>query len=376
MADDSRLRVLILTDEMEVGGSQRQIVHIARSLDPSRFAVTVGFFRHTSFFVDELRAAGIPVVQIEKLARIDLRFVARLRRFLAEGRFDVIHCFSFTAELWGALARRLLPAATRPTLLSSVRGTYEWYAHWQWRLKRWVSLESARVVANSRHGGEYAFERMKLDPARLAVIYNGVAAPTAVPADRLSVRESLGLRADECVALFVGRLIVHKDVPTLLRSMRRVADEGTPLRLLIAGDGPLRAELEASAQSLGLQERVHFLGQRSDTPALMHACDMVVLPSLREGLSNVILEAMQAGRAVIASTAGGNRELVEHEKTGLLVDIGDDAALAQSLLRLTRDANLREALGGAGALRARSQFGVPAMAQSFETLYRAVVTTG
>lgn len=376
MADDARVRVLILTDEMEVGGSQRQIVHIARSLDPTQFAVTVGFFRHTSFFVDELRAAGIPVVQIEKRGRIDLRFLMQLRQLLAAGRFDVVHCFSFTAELWGALALWLLAARRRPKLLSSVRGTYEWYAPWQWRLKRWVSQRSARVVANSRHGGEYALARMGLGASSLEVIYNGVAAPTQDLPERAAVRASLGLGPDECVVLFVGRLIVHKDVPTLLRSVRRVIDDATPMRLVIAGDGPLRVELEDTAQALGVQAHVQFLGQRSDTAALMHAADMVVLPSLREGLSNVILEAMQAGRAVVASTAGGNRELVEHDVTGLLFNIGDDAALAQALQCLARDPGRRDALGRAGAARAQARFGVAAMAQSFETLYRTVVTTG
>lgn len=124
LSSPGKTRLLLLTDEMEVGGTQRQIVHIAAQLDRRLFEPTVLFFRNPSFFVDELKAAGVRVIQVPKQGRLDLRFVMRLKRELELGQFDVMHCFAFSGELWGAFARRMLPRSAQPALISSVRGTY------------------------------------------------------------------------------------------------------------------------------------------------------------------------------------------------------------------------------------------------------------
>ena len=116
-----RLRLLIVTDEMEVGGTQRQIVHLARGLDPARFEVTVLYFRNRSHFVDQLEAAGVRVVQIEKHGRLDLRFVARLVAFVARGHFDVIHAFALPAF---GLKTDAIPGSTIPSMMQSAATWY------------------------------------------------------------------------------------------------------------------------------------------------------------------------------------------------------------------------------------------------------------
>ena len=120
-----KIRVLFITDEMEVGGTQRQIVHIARSLDKTRFEATVVYFCNRSFLVDELESAGVRVIEISKRKRLDIGFLRKLVRMLQTGGFDVVHCFAFTGELWGAIARRFLPRASRPALITSVRNKYD-----------------------------------------------------------------------------------------------------------------------------------------------------------------------------------------------------------------------------------------------------------
>jgi glycosyltransferase involved in cell wall biosynthesis len=375
-AGSRKLRVLLLTDEMEVGGTQRQIVHIARGLDRERFEPTVLFFRNPSFFVGELEQAGVRVIQIEKHGRLDLGFVRRLVRTLREERFDVMQCFAFSGELWGAVARRLLPRAQRPALITSVRGVYEWYSKVHWRLKRWVSGQSERVVANSRMGAGYAQERMGLAPGAIRVSYNGVQAPRPDPARAQALRGELGVPEGGLLVLFVGRLVVHKDVPTLLRAVARLRERLPKLRLALAGDGPLQDELAQQVASLSLQPAVTLLGQRDDVTDLIAAADIMVLPSLREGLSNVILEGMMGGKPVVASNAGGNIELIDHERGGLLFDIGDDAALAAALDRLAHDAPLRERLGQGARQRAEAEFSIPSMVRAYEKHYGEAARQG
>lgn len=363
-ATHRKIRVLLLSDELEVGGTQRQIVHIARSLDRSRFEPTVAYFRNRSFLADQLEQAGVPVVEIAKHGRIDPAFVLKLRRFLDEGRFDVMHCFAFGGELWGAVGRRLLSAGVRPALITSVRNKYDWYSTLQWRLKRWSALQSTFVIANSHAGGEHARITMGMPPGSVDVVYNGVS-----DAAEAATTRSESTKNGDVTALFVGRLVEQKNVPVLLRAMKRLRESGTKLRLRIAGNGPLREHCEQAIAEFQIGDRVELLGERSDVSALMAAVDFVVLPSLREGLSNVILEAMMVGRPVVASAVGGSVELVEHMESGLLFPSDDDAALADALRLMASDRALREKCGARGRQRTLEQFTVPAMVSTMQNFY-------
>jgi glycosyltransferase involved in cell wall biosynthesis len=196
-----------------------------------------------------------------------------------------------------------------------------------------------------------------------------------VDAPRLALAQVPLLRAQQQVppagvlVLFVGRLVEIKDVPTLLRAVARLHARVPGLRLALAGDGPARGPLQALVGELSLQGVVQFLGQRADTAELMAAADVVVLPSLREGLSNVILEAMMAARPVVASRAGGNTELITHGHNGLLFEIGDDAALADALQLLANDSALRIQLGQNAKWDAQNKFSTAAMVRAYEQHY-------
>ena len=367
-----RIRVLLLTDEMEVGGTQRQIVHLASGLDRASYEVQVAYFCNRSFLADELIAAGIPVIEIAKKRRIDVSFIRALVKFLREERFDIIHCFAFSAELWGAVARRFLPAFTRPTLITSVRGKYDWYTSLQWRVKRWTALESTRVVANSQAGGNYAREKMRLPEGAIDVVYNGVALLSAIPkieTTTATILPDVELPAKSVTAIYVGRLVSVKNVSVLLRAMKNLRSIGTSIRLLIVGDGPLRQSLHDEIMRLNLDDCVALLGQRSDAQALMAAADFLVLPSFWEGLSNVILESMMVGTPVIASAVGGSVELIENRCTGLLFASDNDTELAAAMSSLIADHNLGKRLGFAGQQRVIEQFSIAAMIRNMQDLY-------
>lgn len=383
-----RARLLLVIDEMEVGGTQRQMVHLVRGLDRTRFEVEVVFFRRTSFLVDELKSMGVTVHEIPKRGAIDLAFMRALRALVSGGRFDLVHAFSFTSELWSAVVLATIVVGRRAELLSSVRGTYEWYSPTQWRLKRWVSKRSAAVIANSKMGAQYATRQMGLPDASISVVYNGLPAGQEVTAaSGLALRKTLGLEADSFFLLFVGRLVEHKNIETLLRAMAALqelkdsnsAGGAIPVQLVIAGDGPDRRALSDLGVSLGLEHQgatgsvVQWLGERRDVPQLLAASDALVLPSWREGLSNVILEAMQAGKPVLASTAGGNAESVVAEKTGLMFDPADSDELAALIQRLAGDSALATRLGQAGRKRAQKLFTLESMVRQMEDQYLEIL---
>ena len=365
-------RVMLMTDEMEVGGSQRQIVQLALGLKARGVTCAVLYFINPSFLVEQLQAAGIKTIRVNKTARVDPGFVRRLRQAIRAWAPDVVHCYSFTAELWGAIACRLLPARERPVLISSVRGTYEWYGRNQWRMKRWVSSQSASIISNSREGAEYAARQMHWPMHHFHVVHNGVSVtePDAARVDLL--RQHYLQNTFDTLVLFVGRLVEHKNLPRLLQAFAQVVKQRPRTRLLLAGSGPLHDALAAQIGQLGLQDHALLLGEQSEVPALMEAADLVVLPSLREGLSNVVLEAMALGRAVLSTPVGGIPQAIDNGWHGVLVEPTDTDALARALLTLIDDPALRERLGRAAQHKVLEQYSPPAMVSAMLKEYSRV----
>jgi glycosyltransferase involved in cell wall biosynthesis len=367
----SPFRVLLVTDEMEVGGTQRQIVNLAVGLQDIGVEVCVLYFRLRSFLVDELEQHGIRVFHCPKRAAVDPAFVCSLAHLLRSGRYDVVHAFAFSAELWSAVALMMGGGGRITALLSSVRGTYDWYSPLQWRVKRWVSSRCAAVVANSREGARFAAHNMGMGAHDVAVVYNGIR-PARVGAAERDRAQRLWPVPEGGVQplrlLFVGRLVDIKGVDTLITALAVLPPAGFSLAL--CGDGPLRDALERQAAKADVGDRVRFLGERPDAACLIEACDVLVLPSRQEGLSNALLEAMAAGRAVVASAVGGNTELVTPEQTGLLFASGDAEALAAALLRLQLNPALRARLGAQAAAFVDERFSVSAMVAAMHRLYR------
>lgn len=363
-------RLLVVSDEMEVGGSQRQIVHLLTGLDRSAWQPELLYFRTPSFLVDQLEAAGVRTHCLPKRGRVDAAFLRRLHAFLAAGRYDLVHAFSLTAELW---VRAMLPFLAPTRFVASVRGLCLGDPAWQWWLKRWVVRRADAIVANSRAGARMTAVRTGVPRARIDVIPNGVGMPGPLDgAARERGRVALDIAHDRICGLFVGRLVVEKNLPLLLDALARLPPGSRPL-LLLAGDGPLRGPLGRQARSLRLEADLRLLGERRDAPLLMQLADFVVLPSREEGLSNVLLEAMAAGRAVIASDVGGNPELVEDGHTGLLFGSGDADALASGLRALADDPALRTRLGEAARRHVASRHAVAALVDATAALYRKVL---
>lgn len=367
----SAKRLLVVIDEMEVGGSQRQVAHLLAGLDRSRWQPELLYFRERSFLIDTLEQAGVRVHHLPKRARIDPGFFLALVRLLRRGRYDAVHAFSLTAELWTLLALRL--QRHPPPLIGSIRGLYLHQSPRFWRIKRLVLSRCAAVISNSSAGADVAARLGGRERAGFDVIGNGVPLPAPAGAQACrALRERIGVPVDRAFALFVGRLVATKNVVCLLDAIASLPPAQRPW-LALAGDGPLRASLSAHADAIGVSAQVAFLGARDDATALMQAADFLVLPSHEEGLSNALLEAMVAGCPVIASAVGGNPELVEHERTGLLFARDDCAALALCIDRLTGDPVLRGRLSRQAREHAESRHSIPALVSATQAVYERCI---
>jgi len=363
----ARERLLLVTDEMEVGGSQRQITNLLDGLDHARWEPELLFFRRPSFLVAEIEQRGVRVHHLPKKGRVDPRFVLAYATLLRHGNYSMVHAFSLTAELWTALASMIVRRP--PKLISSVRGLYLTESASFWRLKRFVVLRSTAVIANAHACAAAASMHAGIARDRIEVVANGVAIPAAMPPEQRSVmRRQIGCPPDRPFGLFVGRCVVEKNLACLIRALARLPGEQRPW-MAFAGDGPLRAETEALAVAAGVDGDIRFLGERTDATELMQAADFLVLPSVQEGMSNAVLEAMASGCAVAASAVGGNPELIKDGVTGLLFGSNDHAALATCLMRLAHDVELRQRMAAEALARVQSLHSVPAMVASMAAVY-------
>src|SRR5690606_9634298 len=360
-------RLLVVTDEMEVGGSQRQISYLLGGLDRAQWQPELVFFRNPSFLVSDLRAQGIVVHHVPKRGRLDLRFLLAYASLLRRGRYDLVHAFSLTAELWTLLAGML--ARPRPPLVASVRGLYLDQSSLFWRLKRYVLSRSAAVIANAHAGAAAAALRSGIAPERFSVVPNGMLPIERQPPDSSArLRHAVGAPRGRPFGLFVGRLVKEKNLPCLMQALADMPAAARPW-VALAGNGPLRAEIEAMREAAGLGADVRLLGERDDTAALMQAADFLVLPSSFEGMSNVLMEAMSVGCPVIASSVGGNPELVENDETGLLFPDDDAQALAAQLRRMSSDPALRARLAENAARMVRERYSIDNLVASTSAIY-------
>jgi len=365
-----RIRLLAFVTAFDTGGTERQLVALAKGLDRSRFDLRVACFQRSGTFLPELEAQGIPVVDYPIRSLHGLRTVKELLRFardLRRERTQILHTFNFYPNMFAIPAARL---AGVPVIIATLRDMGDLWTPMQRRAQRWVCRLSHRVVANADAVREQAVKE-GYAPEKVCVIRNGLdLAKFSSAPDHVLQRESLGLPPHVPVVAVFSRLNHRvKGIPCFLEAAARVAPVHRDVRFLVVGEGSLRAGLEAQAERLGLGDRVRFSGFRSDIGAAMAAVSISVIPSQSEGLSNVLLESMAASLPVIATRVGGTPEVVENEQSGLLVPPRDPAALARAIGSLLSDPARAADLGRAGRGRVERLFQLGRMVGETEALY-------
>lgn len=318
----------------------------------------------------EARAIGIPCRQVGMRNDVDLAAVVSLFLTLRRIRPDIVHLHTGRATWLGGIASRLarIPAVTTRRMDRPVRRgiqTQLIYRH----LVQGVAAISDAVAGRLISGG--------VPPEKIEIIRSSIDPTRLVPErGRSEVRARLGSGPREPVLLSLAVLAWRKGIDVLLSILAHLRTRGFQPVLWVAGEGPERSALERQAEELGLAARVRFLGHRSDKADLLSACDAVVLPSRLEGLGVAALEAMAAGRAVVASSVGGLREVVRHGETGFLVPPEDLDGLADALFRLLEDEKLKAKMRETGASRAAREFDARRMVASYERLYTSVLAIG
>jgi glycosyltransferase involved in cell wall biosynthesis len=362
--DDPRIRLFLMTNSFETGGSERQFSVLAQNLRPEQFDVHLGCIQKIGPFAKQF--GEVPEFWLGrnlyglKSWRTRLQLSGELRR----QRIQIAHAFDFYTNL------TLIPAARFarvPVVIGSQRQLGDLLTRRQFRAQAAVLRWCDAVICNSRAAADRLAEE-GLSRDKLVVIGNALPAEIFAPAPAALPRRQGTLRVG-MVARMNAR---YKNHSGFLRIAARINQHMPEVEFVLAGDGPLRAELEREAEALGIGDRVSFLGDRRDIPAVMAALDVAVLTSDSESLSNVLLEAMAAGLPVVAYGVGGNVELV-NENRGELVSAGDEARFAAALERLLSTPALRGELGNNARKFAQDNFGLDNVRALYEACYRELL---
>ena len=333
---DLPIPIFLMIDSLETGGSERQFAELARSLDPVAFDVHLGCLQQGGPFARDLGEMQHFPLGGSLYGLRSLRTRLGMARHLRRARIAITHGFDFYSNM------TLIPAARMariPVVLGSQRQMGDLLTRAQSRAQAAMFRWCDAVVCNSRAAADRLIEEGL--PERRVIVIGNALAPEAFEDTAPALPRRPGVLRVGMIARMNAR---YKNHHVFLRAAARVHDKFPDVEFLLVGDGPLRSELEHEAEKLGLSDRVQFLGDRRDIPALLASMDLSVVPSASESLSNVALESMAAGVPVVATRVGGNPELIS-ERRGLLVPPDDEDALAAALERLLTDSVQRAVLG-------------------------------
>lgn len=374
-----RTKIFFVIGTLDVGGAETQLVELASRLDRSRYEPVVCCLAGGGLLQAHLRAAGVPVFDLgytglRRAGRSYLSIVPnlcgiviRLWRLIRRERPDILHGVLFWSYVLGTFVGRL---AGVPVIVASRRSLGLFKAdkpHYLF-LERLTDRMTDLFIANSEAVRRDTIEREPVDANRVIVIHNGLDfsrfdGPAGVAPDPPLAAEGRPR------AIVVSNLIHYKGHEYFFRAWADVVNVFPAAVALLVGDGVYRTELERLADGLGIRHSLRFLGVRRDVPALLAAADIYVHPSLQEGYSNALLEAMAAARPVVATRVGGNVEAIDDGRTGLLVPARDSGALAAAMVRLFSEPALARGLGDAAGRAVRERFDVTMMVRQYEAVY-------
>ena len=389
-----RPRVLHLVTSFEAGGTERQFVELLKRLDRRRFDVRLAALRIEGPFYEEI-ASQFPEIPEFRLTsfynRNALKQLRRLQSLLKRERVHIIHTHGFYDSLFGAVAGRLSGIrviASQRHLQLSGRKVHDWGSRVIHRLAHKIIVNSEAIRDSISRGDSAAADKIRVIRNGLCDSLSQSAFKDQSPVDMSlqaagneelkgsshnALCRELGLPAQTKIIGMVARLVTVKGHRYFLEAAASVARKDERLHFVLVGDGPLKNEIANQAKQLGIGERVHLLGDRSDARLLVSSFDVSVLTSLSEGLPNTVMEAMSAGVPVVATAVGGTRELIDHGETGFLIPPANVAALTEQILFVLRnEAQCRE-VAQRGREFINSRFSMRRMVESVERLYEELM---
>lgn len=367
--------ILFLITGLNTGGAEMQVYQVIKALRSkgSIYQPIVVSLLPPGQVGEKLKHDNIPVYSLDmKRRRPSVKAVATLNRIIKKEEIELIHSHMYHANLLGRLMKIFHPGLK---LINTIHNIHIGGQNRE-KILKFTSRLADSVTIISQTAREHFIESGTAKPENLLFLPNGVNTGLyqEKSGEREAIRRELQLSDSTFVWLAVGRFDKQKNYPNLLKSFQRVVQKEPETVLLLAGTGPLLDQTKKLAADLGLLNKVHFLGYRTDIPAMMSAADAYVMSSDWEGMPLVLQEASSVGLPIVCTNVGGNKEVVVAGKTGFIVQPKSSHALSEGMLCLLRmDSESRTQMGRAGQDYMRSVFELDRVADRWDALYKQML---
>jgi len=366
-----RLKILHVILSLNVGGAERMVSDFISNDHSGDCQHVVCCLDSIGVFGERLIEQGIKVVHIARRPGKDWRLIFKLARFIYKEKIDVVHTHGETPWFYGALATKLV-VTTPVKCITTIHGYGggDRVEVTDFRLWKFLSLITSKIIVVADNLRTEMLEN-GFSPDKVITILNGIDLGEAD--DEKQVRSDWGLSDNDFVVGIVARLSPIKNHQLLFKAIQKLVVQQSTVKLLVVGDGPERANLEALSQELNLQNQIVFCGEQPQAQEFYPLFDAFVLPSLSEGISMTLLEAQAAKVPVVASAVGGNCEIITNDETGLLFPSGEVEGLFKCLNELYHSTNLRTKLATKGFKRVSDTFNIQGMIQKYLHIYHTIV---
>ncbi|UCH58472.1 MAG: glycosyltransferase family 4 protein, partial [Anaerolineales bacterium] len=372
--------LLLFGSQMATGGAQQLLLDQGKWFAAKGYRVTAAFLYDKDGLHEQWQASvPFPLINLDCWgsgnALINFyRFVRgmiRLYKLMIRERFTLVEAFTHHANLIGIPCAWL---ARVPVRIASHHGRIENFPPWLERLHAWIINHgiATGMVAVSLQVQSLSIREERIQPDKIIVIANGINLSHVEQLEeyeQIKLRQQIGIKREDFLLLTVARLRTQKGHTYLLEAIPSIIECFPNTVFVFAGEGDLSAELKEKARSLGIQDAIRFLGNRTDVPKLLNIADGFVLPSLSEGLPLSLLEAMRAGLPVVATKLEGIEEIIRDGENGLLVEPADPKGLSQAIIRLLSNEELRKRLGSAGEALIKEQYTIDIMCKHYEQMF-------
>ncbi len=365
-------RIIYLITDLDVGGAENSLYQLVTHLNRKKFSPVVYSLTGEGKIAEKLRGKGIEVSCLGARNKFDITVFFKLIKLLRNKKPHILHTYLFHANFVGRIAGWI---SCIPIIISAVRVAEEERPHHLYldMLTQWMV---DKEVCVSKEVEKFMRTKAKISSSKLMTVYNGIDLScfhSLQDEEKNKKREELSISKFNSVLGTIARLTTQKGLAYLLKAFQLILKSSPDCCLLIVGKGPQKQKLEKLSEELGITSSVKFLGFREDAIGIINTMDVFILPSLWEGMPNVILEAYALGKPVVATRVGGAEEIIKHGDTGFLVPPRDCKSLARSIKLLLENSKIREEFGTKGKELVNNNFSLDRMVKDTEKLYEELI---
>ncbi len=363
------IRILNVVHSMDIGGMENGLVNIINRSDSSLFQHDICCMSRDGRLAKRIVRDDCNIFSLNKKEGFDVFLFYKIWKIINEKKYDIIHTRNWSA--FDAIVPGRFSKGSK--IVHSEHGTgFSGQIRRRIIARRILDGFISGYVTVSKSLQNWMCNSVGIKSGKIQIIPNGVDTDRFSPG--LERKETLlHIPSQSCVIGYVGRLDRIKNIPALIHAFSGLLNDFKKLYMVIVGDGPQEKPLKRMVADLNLLDKVHFTGSKDDVVPYLRSVDVFVLPSELEGMSNTILEAMAVGLPVVAFKVGGNPEIVEHRKTGFLVDEKTPEALSDGIAFYLKNPHLIREHGNGGLRRAFARFSLSKMVKEYEMLYLKLV---